>query len=174
MSNLGADCFVGKLTYNELVPAVAPANQIVSVAGFFNNAFSQTAGEDHMEWVSNATPDTVLPCIVLPYDCVLKSFTTRWLGTGPVAISAGESWKIDIGTLTPNTPANQTNWNTLTGGTGIQTWDKDDNNTYPQKSSEDINLTLTKGTAIELIGFESGSITPNTGEVQAFLTFEII
>ena len=150
------------------------AKRTIVMTGMFNNIFSQTGGQDFLEWTSNTAPTSTIPTLLLPFDCTLVSFSCRWCADAPVAFnSASDSWTIDIGRIADAAEANLANWTSLTGGAGLQTWDASDDGTHPSKISEDLNVQLNKGWSIAVIGFESSAITPTNGEAQVCMVFEM-
>ena len=173
MTSLGAEAYVGKLYYSELVKDNTPLKQTVALAGQFENVFSAGGGTDYMEWVSNPTPSSIIPSLTFPFDCLLKSMTLIFKSTTPIVIPAGASWKVDIGKINPNNPTTEANWNSLTGGVGIITWDEALNGTYPNTISSDINIQINNLDTLGVIGFETGTMNPTNVEVQVLLTFEL-
>ena len=150
------------------------AKRTIVITGMFNNIFSQTGGQDFLEWTSNTAPTSTIPTLLLPFDCTLVSFSCRWCADAPVVLnSAGDSWKIDIGRIADSAETNLANWTSLTGGAGLQTWDASDDGTHPSKISENLNVELSKGWSIGVIGFESSAITPSNGEAQVCMVFEM-
>ena len=174
MTSLGDTAIVGTLYYNQLIQDGKPPAQTVVLAGQFENVFSAAGGTDYMEWVSNPTPNNIIPSLTMPFDCKLKTMTMIFKSISAINISAGEKWKVDIGTLSPNLPPTEVNWNTMTGGVGLQTWDETLTGTYPNTITENINLDITKGQTLGVIGFETGAIEPLNVEVQVALVFEIV
>ena len=50
------------------------AKRTIVITGMFNNIFSQTGGQDFLEWTSNTAPMITIPTLLLPFDCTLVSF----------------------------------------------------------------------------------------------------
>jgi hypothetical protein len=174
MTSLGDTAIVGTLYYNQLIQDGKPPAQTVVLAGQFENVFSAAGGTDYMEWVSNPTPSNIIPSLTMPFDCKLKTMTMIFKSTTAITIPSGAKWKVDIGTMSANLPATEVNWNTLTGGVGLQTWDETLTGTFPNTITENINLNISKGQTLGVIGFETGSMSPTNVEVQVALVFEIV
>ena len=150
------------------------ARRTIVITGMFNNIFSQTGGVDFLEWTSNTAPTGTVPSLLLPFDCTLISMSCRWCADAPVVFnSASDSWKIDIGRIADSAETNLANWTSLTADAGLQTWDSSDDGTHPSKISENLNVTLSKGWSIAVIGFETSVITPTNGEAQVCMVFEM-
>lgn len=173
MTSLGEEAYVGTLYYDQLIQNGNPLKQTVVLAGQFENVFSAGGGTDYMEWVSNPTPANIIPSLTFPFNCILKTFTMIFKSNTPISIPAGDNWKVDIGTMNANNPTTEANWNSLTAGVGIQTWNDTLDGTYPNTIT-DLNISITKGQTLGVIGFETGTMTPVNSEVQVMLVFEIV
>ena len=155
--------------------------KVVVMNGHFRDLFSQNGTSnpgqayDFMEWITNTTPETSIPTLIFPFNCKLVRFSCRWCNpTTAVSIGAGEQWKIDIGTITAGSATAIANWSSLTSGAGIQTWNAADDGTFPGKLSEDVEVHITKGQHVAVLGIESGSMGPTTtSDATVCMEFEL-
>ena len=156
--------------------ALSAKGQYFVLTGMFNNLFSQTGGVDYLEWTSSTTPTNTIPILSLPFNCELINLTCTWCGSQPVTMnSSSEKWMVDIGVIPENMSAEQTNWVSKTDGNGIQTWEPDNaHGKYPNIISGQLKISFSQGDRIALIGFETGSITPNNMEAQVSMVFKLI
>ena len=148
------------------------AKRTIVITGMFNNIFSQTGGQDFLEWTSNTAPTSTIPTLLLPFDCTLVSFSCRWCADAPVVLNRARAIRGRLTLVASQTPQKPI-WPSLTGGAGLQTWDASDDGTHPSKISENLNIQLSKGWSIAVIGFESSAITPTNGEAQVCMVFEM-
>ena len=44
------------------------AKRTIVITGMFNNIFSQTGGQDFLEWTSNTAPTSTIPTLLLPFE----------------------------------------------------------------------------------------------------------
>ena len=148
--------------------------QLFTLTGMFNNLFSQTGGVDYLEWTSNTTPTNTVPLLSLPFNCELMTLTCTWCGSTSITMnSPTEQWMIDIGVVPENMSSEQQNWVSKTGNNGVQTWNPENaHGKYPTIISEDLGISFNKGDRIAVIGFETGSITPNNMEAQVCMMFK--
>ncbi len=170
MTSLGNEVYVGTLHYNELIKE-RPVPKTIMLSGQFDNVFVAGDGTDFMEWVSNPTPADILPSLLIPFDCVLKKITAVYKGNSPLNVAPGATWDLDIGIMTPDLKTTSLNFNTLTAGEGVLRWDESDDATYPI-TVRDINLAVTSGDTLAVIGRENGQLNPNNIDVQISILLE--
>ena len=140
--------------------------------GLVNNIASAAAGYDYMEWVSNVTPDTQIPLMrtgTQPLE--LESIMWVWCGDAALNIGVGEQVAFSIGSLPDGANAQIGNFvaiNSLFSLTNA------DNGTF---ASGEITfpvgtIVIGKHTNIAVVGLETGSVTPNDGELAITLQFK--
>jgi hypothetical protein len=142
--------------------------------GLVNNIASTVAGYDFMEWVSNTTPDTQIPLMrtgTQPLE--LESIMWAWCGDAALSIGVGEQVAFSIGSIPDGVNSQIGNFvaiNTLFNLTNA------DDGTFP--SGELIfpagTIQISKHTNMGVVGLETGSVTPNDGELAITLQFKSI
>ncbi len=162
-------------TLNEITKYVSKYGQFeaspYTINGLINNlASAGSGGYDFMEWVSNVTSTTQIPVMKLPHDVQLVSVSYVWMGDTALSIGVGEQVAFSIGTI-PNgvNPiiANYTSIASLFDLTNA------DDGTYANNVI-DIGQDFNKGDIIAVVGQETGTVTPNNGELGISLLFKSI
>ena len=145
--------------------------------GLFNQLFSAGSsgvGYDYMEWVSNATPSTVMPTMIFPFSCRLTQITCRYLGTSSFQCSLGDSWVVKLYKVNEGSPPTLTNANQF--GDDLFEWNAILNGKFPSTVVVlDTPLEIEAGEEIAIIGVEtagSAQLQQDTAEAQLCLVFE--
>jgi len=140
------------------------------VNGLVNNLASGGGGSfDFMEWTSNITSSTQIPMIKLPQAVQLKTIAYTWMGDTALNIAVGDQVAFDIGTIAPGLNpviANYVPVKPLFQLTSA------DNGTYANAIVDNINQDFNAGDQIAVVGTESGTVTPNTGELAITFIFQ--
>jgi len=139
------------------------------LTGMVNNmASGGGGGTDFMEWTSNVAPSTQIPLFRAPIPLKLVRLSYVWMGDAALSIGVGEAVAFTIGTVADNTDPAIGNY--VSAG-AIFTIDDTDSGTW---AFDDIPLTITFGTGdnIGVVGTESGTVTPNDGELSISMVFE--
>ena len=139
--------------------------------GLVNNLASQgSGGFDFMEWTSNATPETQVPAIVALQDLKLVKVGAVWLGSNALSLQTNEQVAFTLRKLTAGSSSVIGNYTNLGS---LFTIDQTDSGTYYNTNitlSTPINVSA--GDIIACIGQETGTVTPNTGELSISFLFE--
>jgi hypothetical protein len=157
---------------NTISVAAYPNRYLIN--GLVNNIASTVGGYDFMEWVSNTTPDTQIPLMrtgTQPLE--LESIMWTWCGDAALSIGVGEQVGFSIGSIADGVNSQIGNFvaiNSLFNLTNA------DDGTFP---SGEINfppgtIQISKHTNIGVVGLETGSVTPNDGELAITLQFKSI
>lgn len=140
------------------------------VNGLVNNLASGGGGSfDFMEWTSNITSATQIPMIKLPQAVQLKTIAYTWMGDTALNIAVGDQVAFDIGTIAPGLNpviANYVPVKPLFQLTSA------DNGTYANAIVDNIDQDFNAGDQIAVVGTESGTVTPNTGELAITFIFQ--
>ena len=143
--------------------AAIAAHPII-INGLVNNLGSQgSGGYDFMEWTSNITGSTQIPLWRNPQALKVAKITFVWMGSTALQIGAGEQVAFTIGNITNNTSAEIGNFNPLAP---LFTLDTSFNNTFASGEvtfATPIPLAAFQNLAI--VGTETGTVTPNNGEL---------
>lgn len=164
----------GSDPYFEVTPNDAQFNvpvigTTVIINGLINNlASAATGGYDFMEFVSNVTSPTQIPVMRLTNDMRLVGFSFVWMGDTALSIGAGEQVEFTIGTI-PN-GSNPIIGNYTSAGT-LFTLDSSYNGTWADGGNSGLTIAFNKGDIIAVVGQETGTVTPNTGELGITLEF---
>lgn len=174
-STYGTGAKTGVATYNLAVTAagyvVEQPLSITLINGLVNNlASAGSGGYDFMEWVSNVTSTTQIPVMKTPRNITLKSMSYSWMGDTPLAIGVGEQIAFTIGTIPSGVNPVIANYTSLTI---LFTLTNADDGTYANNVVTGFNQAFSAGDVIAVVGQETGSITPNTGELSLSFEFEI-
>ena len=144
---------------------------IILINGLINNLGSAgSGGYDFMEFVSNVTSTTQIPVMKTPRNLTLKSVSYSWMGDTALVIGVGEQIAFTIGTIPSGVNPVIANYTSL-----ISLFDltNADDGTYANNVVTGFNQAFSAGDVIAVVGQETGSITPNTGELSITLEFEI-
>jgi hypothetical protein len=162
---------VGQLT-QYLQTAQSPQEYIFN--GLVNNLGSQgSGGYDFMEWTSNVTGASQIPLIRTTEDLQLVYVTWVWMGETPIQVGAGESITFSIGTIGDNLQAITANY---VANTNLFSITPSDTGTFlsGQADVSSFNINIDENTNIAVLGLETGTVTPNTGEMAISLKFKAI
>lgn len=155
---------------NTISVAAYPNRYLIN--GLVNNIASAVGGYDFMEWVSNVTPDTQIPLMRTgTQELELEAITWVWCGDAALNIGVGEQVAFSIGSIPDGSNAQIGNFvaiNSLFNLTNA------DNGTF---ASGELNfpagtIVIGKHTNIAVVGLETGSVTPNDGELAITLQFK--
>ena len=142
------------------------------INGLVNNIASTVGGYDFMEWVSNTTPDTQIPLMRTGNQQLeLEAIMWAWCGDAALSIGVGEQVAFSIGSVADGVNSQIGNFvaiNSLFNLTNA------DDGTFP---SGEINfpagtILIPTHTNIGVVGLETGSVTPNDGELSITLQFK--
>lgn len=138
------------------------------VNGLVNNLASQgSGGFDFMEWTSNITGSDQIPIWRNPRELKLKRVTFSWMGETSLSIGAGEQVAFTIGFITPNTSSRIANYNEIAS---LFTIDVSDNGTFASREvTFDTPISLSAFQNLAIVGTETGTVTPNSGELSISL-----
>ena len=139
------------------------------INGMVNNLASEASGYDFMEWTSNVT-DGRIPLFRNPVKLQLEKVTWVWMGAGPLFLGPGESVDFSIGTIADNTNSVISNYTSVSN---IFSIDSSDNGTYAygEASFAAGAIVIDKFSNIGVVGLETGSVSPNTGELSISFFF---
>jgi len=143
----------------------------ILINGLVNNlASAGSGGYDFMEWVSNVTSATQIPVMKTPRDIVLKSVSYSWMGDTALSIGPGEQVAFTIGTIPSGVNpviANYTSVVSLFDLTNA------DDGTYANDVVTGLSAAFGVGDVIAVVGQETGTVTPNSGELSLCFEFEV-
>jgi hypothetical protein len=141
----------------------------VIINGLVNNlASAGSGGYDFMEFVSNVTGPTQIPVIKLPRDMRLVGFTFVWMGDTALTIGAGEQVEFTIGTIPSGSNPIIGNY---TSSDILFTLDSAVSGTWANGDDSGLTIDFNAGDIIAVVGQETGTVTPNTGELGITLEF---
>ncbi len=156
----------------DYVDNFTPSNiKNVTMYGMVNNLASQgSGGYDYMEWTSNATPEFQVPAITMVQDLRLVKVAFVWLGEVALSIQTLEKVAFTLRKLTAGTSSKIANYTTLGSLFDI---DYADNGTFPNGLiTLGTPISVSAGDIIACIGQETGTVTPNNGELAITFLFE--
>tara|TARA_E500000318_G_scaffold15061_1_gene15435 strand:+ start:520 stop:1371 length:852 start_codon:yes stop_codon:yes gene_type:complete len=164
----GAD--IGKFTF---AATTSITGTTTTLTGMINNLASQgTGGYDYMEWTSNATGTGSIPSLRMVQNLKLLKVSYVWLGDTALSVGTGESVAFTVRKLTAGTQSTIANYTSLGA---LFTLDSTDNNTFPNSTvTLGSPITISDTDTIAIIGQETGTVTPNNGELQFTFLFEIV
>lgn len=176
MGSLGVEAYVGTLNYKTLKQDGTQFPQTVVLQGHMENLGFAGSGYTYMEWVSIPSISNVIPAMVIPFDCKVKSITIVYMADEPIRfINAGDQILFDIGKITDGTNLNPTlpNWNSYTGTNGFLTWDKTTNDkTYPRMIVP-TDISISAGDCVGVLAKEVGTAQPTSQEIQFLFEIEV-
>ena len=141
------------------------------INGLINNlASAGSGGYDFMEWVSNITSSTQIPVMKIPTAMTLRSVGYTWMGDTALSIGLGEFVTFTIGTIPSGSNPVIANY---TSALQIFELDVLDNGTYANGVVSGLSQLFNVGDVIAVVGQETGTVTPNSGELSITLEFEI-
>lgn len=150
---------------------VASSSSTILVNGLVNNlASAGTGGFDFMEWVSNVTSATQIPVMKTPRDLVLKAVSYSWMGDTALSIGVGEQVAFTIGTIPSGVNPVIANYTSLLSLFDLT---NADDGTYANDVVTSLNQAFGAGDIIAVVGQETGTVTPNSGELSLTFEFEV-
>lgn len=155
-----------------IIEEPVPSNtSTILINGLVNNlASAGTGGYDFMEWVSNVTSATQIPVMKTPRDIVLKSVSYSWMGDTALSIGVGEQVAFTIGTIPSGVNPVIANY---TSALSLFDLTNADDGTYANDVVTGLNQAFGAGDVIAVVGQETGTVTPNSGELSLTFEFEV-
>jgi hypothetical protein len=143
--------------------------QPIIINGMVVNLASQgSGGYDYMEFVSNVTPETQMPVMKIPYDLTLVGVTFHWMGSSALSLQTNEQVEFTIGTIPSGSNPIIGNY---TSQLTLFTIDSSDSGTWANDVVSGLSQTFSQGDVIVVVGQETGTVTPNDGELSITLSF---
>jgi hypothetical protein len=121
-----------------------------------------------MEFVSNVTPETQMPVMKIPYDLTLVGVTFHWMGSSALSLQTNEQVEFTIGTIPSGSNPIIGNY---TSQLTLFTIDSSDSGTWANDVVSGLSQTFSQGDVIVVVGQETGTVTPNDGELSITLSF---
>ena len=150
---------------------VSSNSTTILINGLVNNlASAGTGGFDFMEWVSNVTSATQIPVMKTPRDLVLKAVSYSWMGDTALSIGVGEQVAFTIGTIPSGVNPVIANY---TSALSLFDLTNADDGTYANDVVTGLNQAFGAGDIIAVVGQETGTVTPNSGELSLTFEFEV-
>ena len=144
-------------------------NTPIIINGLVNNLASQgSGGYDFMEFVSNVTGPTQIPVMKLTRAVRLVGVGFVWMGDTALSIGAGEQVEFTIGTIPSG--SNPIIGNYTSSGV-LFTLDSSVSGTRADGNNSGLTINFNAGDIIAVVGQETGTVTPNTGELGITLEF---
>ena len=133
-------------------------------------ASAGSGGFDYMEWTSNVTGPDQIPAIRTTDKLLLEYVTFVWCGDTALSIGVGEQVAFSIGSFADGTRTNMANYTPL--GT-LFTIDSTYNGLFAsgQVDVTALDIQIPQNTNIAVVGTETGTVTPNTGELGLSFRF---
>ena len=144
-------------------------NTPIIINGLVNNlASAGSGGYDFMEFVSNVTGPTQIPVMKLTRAVRLVGVGFVWMGDTALSIGAGEQVEFTIGTIPSG--SNPIIGNYTSSGV-LFTLDSSVSGTWANGNNSGLTIDFNAGDIIAVVGQETGTVTPNTGELGITLEF---
>ena len=141
----------------------------VIINGLVNNlASAGSGGYDFMEFVSNVTGPTQIPVMKLTRAMTLVGVGFVWMGDTALTIGAGEQVEFTIGTIPSGSNPIIGNY---TSASVLFTLDSSVSGTWANGNNSGLTTFFNAGDIIAVVGQETGTVTPNTGELGITLDF---
>jgi len=178
-NDYGSGAITGTATYSLAVDVngkvieepVSSGSTTILINGLVNNlASAGSGGFDFMEWVSNITSATQIPVMKTPKDIVLKSVSYSWMGDTALSIGVGEQVAFTIGTIPSGVNPVIANYTSLVSLFDLT---NADDGTYANDVVTGLNQAFGVGDIIAVVGQETGTVTPNSGELSLTFEFEV-
>ncbi len=178
-NDYGSGAITGTATYSLAVDVngkvieepVSSGSTTILINGLVNNlASAGSGGFDFMEWVSNITSATQIPVMKTPKDIVLKSVSYSWMGDTALSIGVGEQVAFTIGTIPSGVNPVIANYTSLVSLFDLT---NADDGTYANDVVTGLNQNFSAGDIIAVVGQETGTVTPNSGELSLTFEFEV-
>ena len=139
------------------------------VNGLVNNlASAGSGGYDYMEWVSNVTSATQIPLMKIPTNLQLVAVSYVWLGDTALSIGPGEEVAFSIGTIPNGANPIIANYNNVLD---LFSLTNANDGTYAN-DVVNVNQTFSAGDQLGVVGLETGTVTPNSGELAITFLFK--
>ena len=178
-SSYGAGTKTGTATFNlevdangnviETASTVAKNRSLIN--GLVNNLGSAgSGGYDFMEWVSNITSSTQIPVMKTPRALTLRSLSYAWMGDTALSIGVGEQVAFTIGTIPSGSNPVIGNYTSVLSLFDLT---NADDGTYANGVVSGLSQVFNIGDMIGVVGQETGTVTPNNGELSITFEFEI-
>ena len=130
-------------------------------------------GYDYMEWTSNVTGPDQIPAIRTTNKLLLEYVTFVWCGEVALSIGAGEQVEFSIGSFADGTRTRIQNYTPISN---LFTIDSTYNGLFAsgQVDVTALNIQIPVNTNIAVVGTETGTVTPNNGELGLSFRFKEI
>ena len=153
----------------ETASTVAKNRSLIN--GLVNNLGSAgSGGYDFMEWVSNITSSTQIPVMKTPRALTLRSLSYAWMGDTALSIGVGEQVAFTIGTIPSGSNPVIGNYTSVLSLFDLT---NADDGTYANGVVSGLSQVFNIGDVIGVVGQETGTVTPNNGELSITFEFEI-
>ena len=132
-----------------------------------------SGGYDYMEWTSNVTGPDQIPAIRTTNKLLLEYVTFVWCGEVALSIGAGEQVEFSIGSFADGTRTRIQNYTPISN---LFTIDSTYNGLFAsgQVDVTALNIQIPVNTNIAVVGTETGTVTPNNGELGLSFRFKEI
>lgn len=136
-------------------------------------ASAGSGGYDYMEWTSNVTGPDQIPAIRTTNKLLLEYVTFVWCGEVALSIGAGEQVEFSIGSFADGTRTRIQNYTPISN---LFTIDSTYNGLFAsgQVDVTALNIQIPVNTNIAVVGTETGTVTPNNGELALSFRFKEI
>jgi hypothetical protein len=136
-------------------------------------ASAGSGGYDYMEWTSNVTGPDQIPAIRTTNKLLLEYVTFVWCGEVALSIGAGEQVEFSIGSFADGTRTRIQNYTPISN---LFTIDSAYNGLYAsgQVDVTALDIQIPVNTNIAVVGTETGTVTPNNGELALSFRFKEI
>tara|TARA_S200002703_G_scaffold53056_1_gene45857 strand:+ start:371 stop:964 length:594 start_codon:yes stop_codon:yes gene_type:complete len=136
-------------------------------------ASAGSGGYDYMEWTSNVTGPDQIPAIRTTNKLLLEYVTFVWCGEVALSIGAGEQVEFSIGSFADGTRTRIQNYTPISN---LFTIDSTYNGLFAsgQVDVTALNIQIPVNTNIAVVGTETGTVTPNNGELGLSFRFKEI
>tara|TARA_A100000171_G_scaffold14936_1_gene13362 strand:- start:877 stop:1470 length:594 start_codon:yes stop_codon:yes gene_type:complete len=136
-------------------------------------ASAGSGGYDYMEWTSNVTGPDQIPAIRTTNKLLLEYVTFVWCGEVALSIGAGEQVEFSIGSFADGTRTRIQNYTPISN---LFTIDSAYNGLYAsgQVDVTALDIQIPVNTNIAVVGTETGTVTPNNGELGLSFRFKEI
>ena len=136
-------------------------------------ASAGSGGYNYMEWTSNVTGPDQIPAIRTTNKLLLEYVTFVWCGEVALSIGAGEQVEFSIGSFADGTRTRIQNYTPISN---LFTIDSTYNGLFAsgQVDVTALNIQIPVNTNIAVVGTETGTVTPNNGELGLSFRFKEI
>ena len=136
-------------------------------------ASAGSGGYDYMEWTSNVTGPEQIPAIRTTNKLLLEYVTFVWCGEVALSIGAGEQVEFSIGSFADGTRTRIQNYTPISN---LFTIDSTYNGLFAsgQVDVTALDIQIPVNTNIAVVGTETGTVTPNNGELGLSFRFKEI